>query len=65
MELGVGVRHGLGWGVPAGLGGGRDPPGDMVREPNPSWCSPGPKWLSTLPPMPVLWAEISPRAETE
>lgn len=53
MELGVGVRLGLGWGVPAGLGGGRDPPGDVVREPNPT-CSPGPEWLSTQLPIPVL-----------
>lgn len=65
MELGVGVRLGLGWGVTAGLGGGRDPPGDVVREHNPSWCSPGPEGLSIQPPMPVLWAEISPRAVTE
>lgn len=57
MELGVGVRLGLGWGVPTGLGGGRDPPGDVVREPSPSWYSLGPEWLSTLPQMPLLWAE--------
>ncbi len=65
MELGVGVRLGLGWGVSVGLGGWRDPPGDVVREPNPSWCSPFPEWLRTQLLILVLLADISPRTETE